>query len=598
MDKKVIVLILSFNGKHLLNDSVSSYLANDYPNFELIVIDNGSTDATRDYVQEKWPEVRVLRTEKNLGYSGGFNFGLHFAFKEQQADYVLITNNDVKADKGVISALVKVADMDPMIGFVTGKVYFYDQPDTIQTVGYYEDTLRWVGGHIGHGEIDQGQYENITERSFSDDIFMLAKRSVYSATKGYDTEFQFQAEQFDWQIRAKKSGFKIYYTPFAKIWHKESMTIGRTSPFKTYYDVRNSLVVRLKHREIEYLKKYVPWYLKNSVLMPVIKNFIKGRFSYAKSIIFGFCSACLWWLANYKIFINKFNSTRLLYSRVRLKIRRLFISDKTYVIKKFKNNFGRKPDLDFPKTYNEHISKILLTYNDPVAVSCVDKLLVREYVKKRIGNHILNDLYGVYYKVEEVKQALPGLPDSFVLKAKHGCAWNYVCKNKKDIKWNKLKMNLNHWLKSNFYYAQREKVYKDLKPGIVCEKYLEDETGGLMDYKIHCFHGKPEFINVIVDRFVEMKLNTYDTDWNFINISFSKHYPNDINLVIKSPDKLGELLKYSRILSQDFPYVRCDFYIVSNHIIFGELTFTPGNGTYSFSEEEDLLLGDFFNEKR
>ncbi len=315
-------------------------------------------------------------------------------------------------------------------------------------------------------------------------------------------------------------------------------------------------------------------------------------------LIFGKIYFVRSWSKMKKLLKKQFRSTYLFYSRLRLKARKIFISDKTYVTKKFEKNFGRKPDLDCPKTYNEHISKILLTYDDPVAVSCVDKLLVREYVNKRIGEHLLNELYGVFYKVDEVKKALPELPDSFVLKAKHGCAWNYVCKNKRDIKWNDLKINLNHWLKSNFYYAQREKVYEDLKPGIVCEKYLEDETGGLMDYKIHCFYGKPKFINVIVDRFVGMKLNTYDTNWNFMDISFSKHYPNDKNLVIKSPDKLGELLEYSRILSRDFPYVRCDFYIVRNQIVFGELTFTPGNGAYSFSEEEDLLLGKLFNKRR
>ena len=305
MAKKVIVLILSYNGKQLLEDSVSSYLANDYENFEVVVIDNGSTDGTKEYVEKNWPKVRVLRTEKNLGYSGGFNFGLEYAFDQKTADYVLITNNDVRADSRVISELVQTGESDPKIGFVTGKVYFYDQPDTLQTVGYYEDKLRWVGGHIGAHEKDRGQYDRIEERFFSDDIFMLVKKKLYDEVGGYDTEFQFQAEQFDWQIRAKKMGFKIYYSPFARIWHKDSVTIGKSSPFKTYYDVRNSLVVRLKHRDFQYLKKYIPWYLKNTVIVPFIKNSIKFRLSYAKSIFLGFLSAIKWYLKNHSSFSNK-----------------------------------------------------------------------------------------------------------------------------------------------------------------------------------------------------------------------------------------------------------------------------------------------------
>jgi len=127
---KVIVLILSYNGKHLLEDGITSYFANDYPIFEIVIIDNGSTDGTKEWVEKNYTDVFVLRTEKNLGYSGGFNFGLDYAFNKKNADYVLITNNDVKADSKVISELVKVAVTDPIIGFVTGKVYYYDKPDT------------------------------------------------------------------------------------------------------------------------------------------------------------------------------------------------------------------------------------------------------------------------------------------------------------------------------------------------------------------------------------------------------------------------------------------------------------------------------------
>jgi len=100
--KKVVILILSYNGKHLLKDSISSYLANDYPNFEVIVIDNGSKDGTKEWVEQNYPGIIVLRTEKNLGYSGGFNFGLDYAFNKKNADNVLITNNDVKADNKVL----------------------------------------------------------------------------------------------------------------------------------------------------------------------------------------------------------------------------------------------------------------------------------------------------------------------------------------------------------------------------------------------------------------------------------------------------------------------------------------------------------------
>src|SRR5690606_19362833 len=137
-----------------------------YLNFEVAVVDNGSTDKTREWVESKWDNVKVLRTEKNLGYSGGLNFGMDYAFKGKNADYALITNNDVKADENVISELVKVAETNEMIGFVTGKVYYYDSPDVLQTVGYYEDPVKWIGGHLGNREKDNGQFDIIEERPY------------------------------------------------------------------------------------------------------------------------------------------------------------------------------------------------------------------------------------------------------------------------------------------------------------------------------------------------------------------------------------------------------------------------------------------------
>jgi len=176
---RVFVLILSYNGKHLLEDSLSSYLENDYPNFEVVVIDNGSTDRTIRYAEKFFPKAKVIRIEKNRGYSGGFNFGLDFAFNKNDADYALISNNDVKADKNVISELVRVAESNPEIGFVSGKVYFYDEPNKLQTVGKKDHPVMLVGANIGRGEKDRGQYDEIKEYNFIDDVFLLVRRSSF-----------------------------------------------------------------------------------------------------------------------------------------------------------------------------------------------------------------------------------------------------------------------------------------------------------------------------------------------------------------------------------------------------------------------------------
>lgn len=290
---KVLVLVLSYNGKALLEDSVSSYLANDYANFEVVVIDNGSSDGTQAYVAQTFPQTKVIRLEKNQGYSGGFNAGLEYAFGPGQADYVLITNNDVKADPTIISALVDVAVQDPKIGYVTGKAYYFDQPNVLQSVGKYPDPIKWNGEHIGNREIDTGHYDEVAERYFIDDIFMLVSKPLYQEVGGYDTNFFFQAEEYDWQARGKAAGYKIMYTPHAKLWHKESMTIGKKSAFKAFYDARNPMLVVLKHQSPDFFRKYF-WYQLRNTAKGFLVNCKQRRFDVAIKRVSGLFSALSW----------------------------------------------------------------------------------------------------------------------------------------------------------------------------------------------------------------------------------------------------------------------------------------------------------------
>ncbi|MFP4338983.1 MAG: glycosyltransferase family 2 protein [Cyclobacteriaceae bacterium] len=290
---KVIVLILSYDGKYLLEDALSSYLNNDYPNYEVVVIDNGSSDGTEAYVKETFPAATVIRLDQNQGYSGGFNFGLDYAFNQQKADYVLITNNDVKADSHIISGLVETAMTDKKIGYVTGKAYYFDQPDTLQSVGKYEDPVKWNGEHIGSREVDRGQHDEVAERCFIDDIFMLVSKELYQTTGGYDTNFFFQAEEYDWQARGKAAGFRIMYTPHAKLWHKESMTIGKKSASKAYYDARNPMLVILKHRSPEYFKRYF-WNQFPKTIKGFLVSCKQRRFDVAFRKISGLISGLRW----------------------------------------------------------------------------------------------------------------------------------------------------------------------------------------------------------------------------------------------------------------------------------------------------------------
>lgn len=303
---KVNVLILSYNGKHLLEEAISSYLKNDYPDFEVFVIDNGSRDGTFVYLKKNFPQIKVVRTEKNLGYSGGLNLGLEFAFDINNADYALISNNDVKIDRRAITELVEVAETDAKIGFVTGKVYYYDKPNILQTVGKKEDPIRWNGDHIGNKEEDRGQYDTISQRHFIDDIFTLVRRELYVHIGGYDTMFFIESEEYDWQARAKKLGYKIMYTPYAKLWHKVSMTIGKASALKAYYDARNPMLVILLHKSPQFFKKYFWLHLRKDIFRDSLVSLKQINFAKAIAKWQGLFSGISWGMRGKKFTLGHF----------------------------------------------------------------------------------------------------------------------------------------------------------------------------------------------------------------------------------------------------------------------------------------------------
>ena len=290
----VYVLTLNWNGKQITIDCVESVLKSDYPNFKVMVIDNGSTDGSSQALREKFDNhITIIENGANLGYARGFNVGLQYGFKKNNADYCLVMNNDTILDPSAILELVKVAETDEKIGFVTGKVYYYDKPNILQTVGKKEDPIKWNGDHIGNREEDKGQYDEISERIFADDIFTLISRKLYKETGGYNTMFFLQSEEYDWQARAKNLGYKIMYTPHAKLWHKESMTIGKQSALKAYYDARNPMLVILLHKSSEYFRRYFWHHLKNIILASL--RYAKHMRFYTSFKNFQGLLSGLWW---------------------------------------------------------------------------------------------------------------------------------------------------------------------------------------------------------------------------------------------------------------------------------------------------------------
>ena len=162
-----------------------------------------------------------------------------------------------------------------------------------------------------------------------------------------------------------------------------------------------------------------------------------------------------------------------------------------------------------------------------------------------------------------------------------------------DIK--KVKKKINKSLKRNFYYNYREWPYKNVKPRIIVEQYMEDcDAGELVDYKIMCFNGKAKMIFTCTERFGDgLKVTFFDLDWN--KLPFTRHYPTS-NKIIKKPKNLNKMIRFSEELSSGIPFVRMDWYEINGKLYFGEYTFFPGSGYEEFDPQSwDKKIGDWIN---
>lgn len=266
---------------------------------------------------------------------------------------------------------------------------------------------------------------------------------------------------------------------------------------------------------------------------------------------------------------------------------------KRYYRKKSKGNML---NLDNPKRFSEKLQWYKLNGKDPLMQICADKNRVRKYISDLGYGYLLNEQYGVFKHVEDID--FDSLPNKFVMKAAHGSGWNIIVKDKNKLNKKKAKMLMRSWLKQDTSWSGREWVYKDMPRSIVIEKYLEDETGELRDYKFFCFNGQPRFMQLEVGRNTAHNTrNFYDMDWKLM--PFGKELPHNPNLNVPKPTLFDEMKKIAENLCKPFQFVRVDLYQANGKVFFGELTFFPAGGAPDFVPDQyDEIVGDMWELKR
>ena len=255
----------------------------------------------------------------------------------------------------------------------------------------------------------------------------------------------------------------------------------------------------------------------------------------------------------------------------------------------FKIVLGKKLNLNSPQTFNEKIQWLKLYYfpKNKHVVKCADKYAVRDYIKKKGYEETLTPLIGEWDRASEINWEV--LPEKFVIKCNHGCAYNIVVSDKEKLDKSRIIKQLNRWMKEDFGAFNIELHYSKIKPRkIICEEFLGEK---ITDYKFFCFNGEPKYIYVSNDL-----IHDRQAQIGFFYLDGSKMPLTRDDYVdipeVQLPSFYDEMLEMSKDLSKDFPFVRVDFFIANDRYYFAELTFTPGAGMMPFNPQKyDLEWG-------
>ncbi len=273
-----------------------------------------------------------------------------------------------------------------------------------------------------------------------------------------------------------------------------------------------------------------------------------------------------------------------------------FLPDSVMLPIQYRLKLGRKLNTKSPERFTEKLQWYKMHYRNPIMHQCVDKYLVRDYVKTKGLEDILIPLIGKYDSLESINW--DDLPNQFVIKTTHGGGGLnvIVCDDKNHLSMDEVISKLtfdNNPVKANS--LGREWAYYGVRPGIVVEKLLinrDNPEAGVNDYKFFCYDGHAEYIVVDVDRYIGHKRNFYDREWN--NLFVTSDCPA-ADREIPKPENLEEMISIAERLSEDFPYVRVDLYNVDGRVYFGELTFYPWSGYVQYTPDTaDFLFGNSF----
>lgn len=280
MKIEVTIITINYNG---LDDTCA--LIETIPfneNMEVIVVDNASKNQEADTIAQRYPQIKVIKSERNLGFAGGNNLGIRAA----QGKYLFIINNDTVFKDFNIQALIDRLESSPDIAIVCPKIRFAWGNNPIQFAGYSKLSRITVRNYaIGFNEEDHRQYETANATPYAHGAAMLIRRDAIDNIGLMPDCYFLYYEEFDWSMMFSRASFQIWYEPKCTIYHKESQTTGQNSPLRTYYLTRNRLLL-VRRNPQEFNKTLAYFYLIGIVaLRDILKHTLTGRFDLLKATL-------------------------------------------------------------------------------------------------------------------------------------------------------------------------------------------------------------------------------------------------------------------------------------------------------------------------
>lgn len=624
----VSVIVPNYNHAPFLRQRFDSIFNQTFQDIEVIILDDCSTDNSKEIIEEYRNKPQTSHIVYNKANSGSPFKQWAKGFDLAQGEYIWIAESDDWAELNFLEATLPILESKKNLSLIFSASKVVSRKSKIEISPFSTSTEMLGLEFIKKRMIIDNAIPNASAVLFRRDrLFSISKNYQNFRGAGDYLFWIYLCELGDVFFLAKPLNFfRLHQNNTTQKCRndgtvcKEAYTINNYLLQKGYisYWEKNLLILKNVERineldrtasfskEVNVKKLINLWKKNNSFVFFKIKlirlfaliqkiSFKLKIIKEPQSLIFTFFKndpiiALIWKMFNLPSFGLRYILQACSYIKRPLNLfdnwaalgRLNWMPDKWYLSLMFRSHMGYWMDWKHPKTFNEKLQWLKIHNRNPLYTKLVDKYEARKYIAEKIGEEYLIPLLGVWNSPNEID--FDKLPDQFVLKCTHDSGSVIICKNKRTFDFAGAKKKIAANLSKNFYYMAREWPYKNVKPRIIAEKYMEDPSGELRDFKFFCFNGNVNFLQVDYERFINHHRCIFDANWNIQ--PFSIIYPPKDDIKINKPLNLNKMLDIaSKISKEILPFIRVDFYECNEKLFIGELTFYPEAGFAKFAPD-------------